>query len=101
MSYLIGKLPQHMHGAIMRWINNGTPPGDFLTALLSNDLRETFAKADDTNALCIKDCIIFFYNAAPSGCWGSPENVQSWAAHNGLKGLRARHQRVTAEDDPS
>ena len=36
-------IPQHMRGGIERYVMNGVPPGSFLTAVLSNDLKEAFA----------------------------------------------------------
>jgi len=78
-------IPAYMHAGLLRWILYGIPPGDFLTALLSNDLRRTFEKADDTNVRCIQNYLIFLYNDAPSGCWGSKENFKSW------KGTIKRH----------
>jgi hypothetical protein len=72
-------IPHYMHGGLTRWIEQGIPPGHFLTALLTNDLRETFERADDANVECIGDYLKFLYCHAPAGCWGSPERFDSWA----------------------
>lgn len=71
-------IPAHMWGAIERYMLHGIPPGSFLTAVLSNDLREAFARADDENAACMKQWVQFLYAYAPSGSWGSPERFRSW-----------------------
>lgn len=73
-------IPPYMVDAVKRYIINGIQPGSFLTAVLSNDLREAFARADDENAAHMHNWVKFFYNYAPSGCWGSPEKVQAWMA---------------------
>lgn len=76
-SYLI---PGHMVGAVKRYIINGIPPGSFLTAVLCNDLREAYARADDENAASMMGWVQFLYNYAPYGCWGSPEIYSDWLA---------------------
>jgi hypothetical protein len=67
-----------MHGAIVRWIEDAIPPGNFLTAVLSNDLCEACGRADDTNQTLLFAYISWLYSQAPGGCWGSPERFQAW-----------------------
>jgi hypothetical protein len=71
-------IPDYMLGAIERWIDHGIPPGDFLMAVLCNNLKEAVACADDTNVNLLPAYVSFFYNDAPSQCWGSPEKVLAW-----------------------
>ena len=71
-------IPGYMHGAIVRYYEEGIPPGDFLTALINNDLRETFLRADDTNAQCVKSYVTWFFNQAPAGSWGHATAVENW-----------------------
>jgi len=80
-------IPEHMQEAVVRWIEYGyrAPPGDFLSAFLSNDLRETFGRADDTNLQHIKDYVVYFYNYAPAGCWGRADVLETW---DGIKPLK-------------
>ena len=52
--------------------------GSFLSALLSNNLRDTFVRADDINQQAIKTYVGFLYNYAPSGCRGSVEKFPGW-----------------------
>lgn len=80
-------IPGHMHGGVRRWIENGIPPGSFLAAVLSNDLREACARADDVNRNRLHDIVSFFYSYAPNGCWGSPDRFQDWMKSGGLAGL--------------
>lgn len=81
----IGMLPAYMQGGMLRYIENGFEPGSFLTALLSNDLRETFARADDLNATAVRTYVQYLYSYAPQGCWGSPDCVNAWLAKGGLQ----------------
>ena len=78
MNYPETFVPNHMRGAYQRWIENGIKPGSFGEALLSNDLKETFGRADHINKHHIGTTLAWFYNYAPCHCWGSPENVAEW-----------------------
>jgi hypothetical protein len=71
-------IPEHMHGGLRRYIENGILPGSFLTAVLTNDLKNAIGFADHINLWNIPRYVSFLYNYAPSGCWGSPAKVQSW-----------------------
>ena len=80
-------IPEYMHGALIRYICKGIPPGDFLEALLSNDLSGTYRRADSVNQTKVLEYIKFLYNYAPSGCWGSEDNYCEWCKHRGFFGL--------------
>ena len=67
-----------MLDALRRYLFEGSPPGDFLSAVLSNDLREAVGRADDDNIRAIPAYIALLYNEAPGTAWGSPENVSAW-----------------------
>ena len=43
------KLPKHIQGGVKRYIERGVLPGDFLQAVICNDLKESFGRADDIN----------------------------------------------------
>ena len=73
-----GKIPERMRGALARWIQHGIAPGDFLTAVLKNDLAEACLRADDENIHLLCDYIKFLQNYAPMGCWGSPKDFDNW-----------------------
>lgn len=60
------------------YVTEGTPPGDFLQAVLSNDLREAFGRADEWNTRNMHIIVRFCWNHIPSVCWGSTERVQAW-----------------------
>jgi hypothetical protein len=72
-------IPEHMRPGILRWIEEGIKPGHFLYAIITNDLQETYARADDENIIRIHSYIMFFYNHTPVGCWGSKRNAEEWA----------------------
>lgn len=71
-------IPSYMWGGVKRYMVDRIPPGDFLTALFSNDLMEAFGRADDENQSNMRRYCQFLYNYAPRGSYGSPENVRAW-----------------------
>lgn len=78
-------VPGHMRDGIQRYLENGVPPGHFLTALLSNDLMEAFGRADETNRAAMWDWVVFLYNETPSDSHGSSENFQRWIERGGAQ----------------
>jgi len=71
-------IPDRMMEGIERYIKHGISPGHFLTAIITNDLREAVSRADDENIENIPAYVNYFYNVAPAACWGSPEIMDSW-----------------------
>jgi hypothetical protein len=77
-------IPNYMRGAVERYVMDGVPPGSFLTAVLTNDLKEAFARADDDNARAMHGWVRFLYNYTPATCHGSPEKVAAWIDRGGM-----------------
>ena len=75
-------VPEHTAGALSRWILDGIEPGGFLKAVLTNDLKESFGRADGENIKHMKEIIMFLYNDAPMSCWGSVERYGNWEGLN-------------------
>jgi hypothetical protein len=73
-------IPEYMQGGIIRYYENGQPPGHFLKAVIDNDLRGAIERADDTNVHCLKNYIMWFYNHAPGGSWGRDGACQKYLA---------------------
>jgi len=83
LGYLIDKLsqssvPGHMHAKIVAYIVEHREQGSFLMAVVANNLKGAVAFADDINKPMLPAFVEFFYNHAPSQCWGSPEKVHEW-----------------------
>ena len=71
-------IPKRMQGGLKRYIEEGVTPGGFLVAVLENNLKEAFGRADQENQLIIRNYVEFLYNFAPGACWGSVEKVTNW-----------------------
>ena len=83
-------IPERMMGAIIRYIENRIPPGGFLIAVITNNLQQAVARADEENMANIPAYVAYFYNEAPGNCWGSQEKYQDW-----LKEQRDAHTTAT------
>lgn len=76
--YDYSELPEHMRDAMQRYLEQGIPPGDFLSAVLNNDLRETCSRADHINRYLLFDYVRWLYNNAPVAAWGYQGAVRDW-----------------------
>ena len=73
-------IPERTKQAIDQYVSAHTPRGGFLTAVLSNDLKGAFGRADEENRAALFDIVGYCYNEIPSECWGSPAKVEAWLA---------------------
>jgi hypothetical protein len=80
-------IPEYMHDAVLRYVQHGKRPGDFLSAVICNDLFRAVERADDTNIKLLARYVMFFYNYTPHECWGSEAKVKAWVARGGVNGL--------------
>ncbi len=85
-----GGIPRYCRASLRRWIEEGTEVGDFLTAVLSNDLRKAVCYADEDNRKALLAYVHFLHTDAPSECWGSPEKLKAWKEAGGLAGIERR-----------
>lgn len=84
-NYLV---PDYMRDGIEVYVQLGKPPGDFLTAVICNDLKKAVVYADDINIGNLAAFVNYFYNYAPLECWGSEQRFENWIAQGGLIGIR-------------
>jgi hypothetical protein len=79
-------IPIYMRGGIRHYIDSGLPPGDFLTAVICNDLSNAVGRADDNNIHVLPAYVNYFYNYAPHNCWGSKKLFKEWVEKGGRNG---------------
>ncbi len=75
-------IPEHMHNGVVLYILHRIDPGHFMVALMSNDLKEAFGRADQDNIAAMFNWVKWFYNEAPNQCWGSAGNVRNWLSQS-------------------
>lgn len=71
-------IPRAPKAGIDQYVDWGVPTGSFLRAVLSNDLFEAVARADQYNKDALTDICEYIYNYTPTICHGSPEEVEAW-----------------------
>ncbi len=79
-------VPEHDVQGLWLYLQHGIPPGSFLQAVLENDLKEAFGRADHINSTHVKEIVTFLHNLFPASAWGSEEKVASWSFKKGFSG---------------
>jgi hypothetical protein len=74
------QLPLATREGLAGYIEERRPVGHFLTAVLSNDLREAVNRADADNLVALGSIVQWLFWHAPAVCWGSPGKVRDWLA---------------------
>ena len=83
-------LPEHMIGGVVRYVLHGVPAGNFLAAVIRGDLFGALRGADDINKNMLPAYANFFWNHAPSICFGSEQAYDDWVKAGGVMGLRTK-----------
>lgn len=81
------EIPAYMRVALHAYLDYGRPVGDFLNAILTNNLFHAVGHADSTNIKIIQNYVVAIHTHAPAGCHGSKQKVDAWIALGGLRGL--------------
>ena len=68
----------YMSEGLRLYFERGIMPGDFMSALLRNDLMGACGRADAMNSRHIYEWAVWLYNHAPGGSYGSDANVKAW-----------------------
>jgi hypothetical protein len=71
-------IPRDIKQQIDNYIDEGIVPGDFLQAVLVNDLRSSIIAADDINRYALYDIVVYLENFVPVVSWGSLDQVRFW-----------------------
>lgn len=79
-------LPKHMQDGFRRYIERGIMGGSFMEAVLCNDLKGAFGKADEINRAQMFKITCFLHNEMPAIAQGSRERIQAWIERGGLSG---------------
>jgi hypothetical protein len=74
-------IPAPTMASLLRYVNKGYMPGDFLTAVLTNDLFGAVGRADVDNIVALPEIVKFVYNEVPGNAWGSRETVREYSQH--------------------
>lgn len=72
------KIPRFTIQLIVHYVYDHTPGGDFLNAVVSNDLMRAVRRADLENQRALPDICSLLATHAPDVCYGSPEAFRDW-----------------------
>jgi hypothetical protein len=75
------RIPQDALADLDRYAANHVPVGDFLTAVLSNDLYGACRRADVANRVCLFDIAAYVELHLPIASRGGPEEVAEWTSY--------------------
>lgn len=72
------EVPARIRKAIDDYVDHGLRPGDCLVAVLSNDMRAAFARADAEYVVAMPAIMMHLNSSVPVACWGTPDAVHAW-----------------------
>lgn len=86
-------VPDRFTEPLERYVETGRLPGDFLTAVLENDLRRAVGLATEDSLELLPALVRWLTWEAPHAAWGSRESVESWRErkHDPRGEASARH----------
>jgi hypothetical protein len=80
-------IPAWTRGEVVRFLVYGIPTGGYLMAVLSNDLKATFAQGDDENLEGLKGLMTWLHSFAPAIAKGSEKAYIAWLGREDKIGL--------------
>jgi len=72
------------------YVEEGVPTGDFLRAILTNNLAYAVFRADSKNYARLKEIVQFVYWELPAPCWGSRDKVDTWIKETQAKAKESK-----------
>lgn len=86
----------NIRAALDEYARDHVRRGDFLWAVLSNDLSSAVARADLENLVTLPAIVSYVYNELPGPCWGSQEKYTAWV-RRGIPSAEERGEGITKE----
>jgi len=73
-------VPVHLHEGLLAYILERREPGQFLRAVLRNDLLDAVMRMSPGSFEVLRAVVLFLFNHVPAPCWGSEARVVAWLA---------------------
>ena len=83
-------IPARTLDALERYATWHVRPGDFLLAVLRNDLLAAVTRADAENLAALRDIVLHVYWELPGPCWGTRAKVLDWLAQRPARAALAQ-----------
>lgn len=71
-------VPDYILNSLDNYAKERIPVGDFLKAMLSNDLFQAVGRADPSCMASMKMIVTYIHCQLPGCCWGSPQHYKDW-----------------------
>jgi len=91
--------PEWARESFDRYTSHGIPPGDFLRAVLANDLEAAGSRADVDSGRALAAIIGYVYRHVPSAAHGSYEIVNDWISMHQERRAAEKDQAVPIQGD--
>ena len=72
------RIPLKTMSALQAYVEQGRPVGQFLQAVLGNDLLGSYARAGPDDLAALGDIMAWLYWEAPASSWGNYERYVKW-----------------------
>ncbi len=74
------EVPQRYKAELLAYVERSQPPGHFIMAVLTNDLKRACREGDPGAIANMPAFIAWLNKHAPARAWGSPDVVAAWIA---------------------
>lgn len=71
-------VPNEIRAGLKQYAERRVRCGDFLHAVLENDLKGAIGKADPTNIQILPAIVTYVFDSIPAVAWGSSARVKDW-----------------------
>jgi hypothetical protein len=76
---VLSGVPTHLQSGLLAYLTERRPTGDFLKAVLENDLAQaSLRESPGGEASGLRPLVVFLHNYVPPNAFGSPAVVQQW-----------------------
>lgn len=89
--------PDWVHDSLAHYVAEGRPTGDFLRAVLANDLMGAFARADIGSAKAMPAIVGYVHRHVPAGIHGSYDIVDGFVRQCAEARLKIRTAKLATE----
>lgn len=83
-------VPVNLRHGIQKYIEHGIPPGNFLEAVLCNDLKGACFSGDPFTVKYLPTLVRWLWNYAPLNCHGADHKVRTWIEINKMDAMEAK-----------
>ncbi len=92
-------VPINLRHGLQRYIEEGIPAGNFLEAILRNDLKGACHSGDPVTVTHLPSIVKWLWNFAPMNCHGSESSVRGWTEARQRDAMKIKEGEVDDDND--